>query len=139
MYCKKMIYSEESKLELIGQGTYKGFKYYVINLGTHPTAYVGIAKGRKYWGYDYHDIPINVHGDLTYSDDRLFGGRVEVKQWIIGWDYAHWGDYLGWYMSHPELMGVNDKKWTTEEIIEDCKSVIDQIVEAENNEEKTTD
>lgn len=26
-------------------------------------------------------------------------------------------------------MFLNDKKWTTEEIVEECKNVIDQIVE----------
>ena len=37
---KKMIYSSKAKRELLGKGKYLGYNYYILNLGTHPTAYI---------------------------------------------------------------------------------------------------
>lgn len=120
---KKMEYQEHRKMELLYDDIYKDYHYYILNLGTHPTAYVEIPEGHKLYGKDYFDIEnIDVHGGLTYSRKQLM--CIESKNWFIGWDYAHWDDYM---------TGLNEgKKWTTEEIIEDCKSVINQIINMED-------
>jgi hypothetical protein len=74
---KKMVYQEERKIELLYGGEYKGYKFYILNLGTHPTAYIAIPKGHKLYGQDYDYIynicDIDVNGGLTYSSHNLMG------------------------------------------------------------------
>ena len=128
MKIKPMVYQADRKVELLYKGRYNGYNYYILNLGTHPTAYIEIPKGHKYYKVEYDNIDIYVHGGLTYSDNELMG--VESKNWFIGWDYAHDGDYMGFYademfLERPSLL--SEKQWTTEEIIKDCESVIDQL------------
>ena len=64
--------------------------------------YVGLSEGHKYHGEEYHDIDVDVHGGLTYSDfcqdesDPAHsichvapGGPV----WWLGFDCGHSSDY----------------------------------------------
>lgn len=137
MKIKPMIYQKDRKIELLYQDNYKGYNYYILNLGTHPTAYIEIPKGHLLYEMDYNEIYdkgyyIDVHGGLTYSENKLMG--IESNNWFIGWDYAHAWDYMGYYEEMKEwglhsFENNNDKKWTTEEIIEECKNAIEQIVE----------
>lgn len=139
---KPMIYQTERKVELLHTDKYKNYKYYILNLGTHPTAYIVIPKGHKLHGQDYDDIydicDIDVHGGLTYSDNELM--HVKSENWFIGWDYAHAGDYMGYYedFNNWGISTINslrdDKKWTTEEIVKDCEKAIDQIIDIEKSE-----
>lgn len=127
MKIKQMVYQKDRKIELLYKGNYKGYNYYILNLGTHPTAYIEIPKGHKLYQKNYDDIYINVHGGLTYSDDNLMG--IKSENWFIGWDYAHYDDYAGFYDDIPDYLKNNNlKRWTTEEIIEECKNGIEQII-----------
>ena len=114
------------KAEILAEGKYKGYNYYILSLGTHPTAYVEIMdQDDKFYKMHYNDAneEINVHGGLTFSDHFLKG--IVYNTWILGWDYAHAGDMFG----APGLTGVaGDKEWTTQEILTDVKDVIDQII-----------
>ena len=127
---REMIYLQERKIQLLYSNIYLGYRYYILNLGTHPTAYVEISKENFLYKIRYIDIEdINVHGGLTYSDtDLRIGENITLmNSWFIGWDYAHSGDYI------DGLVVCNKgKKWTTLEIIEECKNVIEQIKEMEN-------
>ena len=106
-----------------------------MSLGTHPTAYVEIPKKHKYYNIKYQDIDdVYVHGGLTYSDNVLNRGDEQIIGWFIGWDYAHYNDYIGYEMMFPEFMNTNQKKWSTKEIIEDCLSVINQLIESDCDE-----
>lgn len=128
MYMKEMKYTNNAHFEMIAQGEYKNYNYYVFNMGTHPTAYVEVPKGHKYYGLQYNDIDIDVHGCLTYSQYHL-PRQNNGDTWVIGWDYAHFGDY----MPIPgDVIGIDTHIWTTEEIVRECKSVIEQLVEANN-------
>lgn len=123
---KQMIYQKDRKIELLDEGTCFGYKYYILNLGTHPTAYVKIPKKHPYFGKNYNLIDIYVHGGLTYSDFKLWISEVDVKKgWFIGWDYAHLGDYCG----YEEMLdfSLGEKKWTTEEIKEEVSEVCKQL------------
>lgn len=129
---KPMIYQADRKLELLHSDKYKGYNYYILNLGTHPTAYVEIQKDNVLYGKDYNEIydedyDIDVHGGLTYSNSYLMG--IETVNWFIGWDYAHWNDYAGYDLRFPSEWQTDSKKWTTEEIIKECEDAIDQIIE----------
>lgn len=137
MKFKVMEYGKERRTELLCKGKYKNYNYYVLNLGTHPTAYIEIPKENKLYRKSYDEIykigcDIDVHGCLTYSDNELMG--VKSENWFIGWDYAHGGDYCGYEESMPESIRTYGKKWTTEEIIEECKNAIDQIIDFESKE-----
>ena len=67
---------------------------------------------------------IRVHGGLTYSTDSFL---LLDNTWIIGWDYAHCDDYS---IFAKNCLFLHDlKKWTTEEMIDECISVIDQLEE----------
>lgn len=130
---REMRYQTERKVELLDHSTYKGYDFYVVNLGTHPTAYVRVPKGHKYYMKDYNDIDIDVHGGLTYSSEHLMVTNIEG--WFIGWDYAHAGDYIGYDKELQFAINV-DKKWTTAEIIADCVNVIEQLMEANNGQRR---
>lgn len=131
-FIKPMIYNKNrsESAEKIAGGTYKNFDYYVLNLKTHPTAYIDVSDSPLN-GVFYDDIDISCHGGLTYSEEVL--KTVDKKGWFIGWDYAHYGDYTGFGCPTYE---EQYKKWTTEEIVEECKLVIDQIVAKYYNEVK---
>ena len=130
---KQMKYQKNRKIELLYNAIYKNYHYYILNLGTHPTAYVEIPKEHKLYGKDYNNIDIDVHGGLTYSNDKLFISQFTIldNSWFLGWDYAHCYDYSGYYEA-DDFLNTQAKKWTTEEIIEECKNAIDQIIDLES-------
>lgn len=104
---------------------YKDYIYYIINYGTHPCCYVCLSKGHKYFGKHYDDIHISCHGGLTFSNECLDNIIPYTKgYWIIGWDYAHCGDYYGFC---KEL--VAGHKYTTKELIIDCQDVIEELIQ----------
>ena len=133
MKSKEMIYQNYRKVELLYNDIYKGYHYYILSLGTHPAAYIEIPKRSILFGKDYDDIyemgvNLDVHGGLTFSDDTLqIGERTIMREsWFIGWDYAHAYDYYGGY---DDRLNEDSKQWTTEEIIEECKKAIEQLLE----------
>ena len=133
---KQMVYQTERIFEILFEGTYEGYQFYIMNLGTHPTAYIEVPITNKLFGKTCDEIyemgiDIDVHGGLTYSRNHLFGS--EKYKWFIGWDYAHAGDYAGYSEKYPSLSRLShyDKKWTTEEIFEDVVSAIEQIKKEE--------
>ena len=141
MKYKEMIYQSDRKREVLFQKNYKGYNYYILNLGTHPTAYVEIPKESKYYNVEYNNIDVYVHGGLTYSDNFLDISETErLEGWFIGWDYSHYNDYSGIYETLDEWNEWFEaryfKKWTTEEIIRDCISVIDQLEVEEDGKTK---
>lgn len=111
--------------EQIARGTYKGLDYYVLNLGTHPCAYIDVTDTSLH-DIKYEEIDIVVHGGLTYSRSSL--ATVDKAGWFIGWDYSHYGDFTGADMMFPPELQFGGKQWTTEEIIDECLNVINQMV-----------
>lgn len=112
------------KRHFVAAGTSHGFEYYVANLGgQHPCAYVVLPKGHRFNGWPYGRIPIECHGGLTYGQPRLEGVTLGEGEYVIGWDYAHWDDYIAAY-GVPD----NQKKWTTGEIVSEVINVCEQLV-----------
>ena len=61
--------------------------------------YVLIPPGHKYYGVDYNDIPVKVHGGLTYGEKvtksmiKFWGLNKKTKgMWCVGFDTAHFMD-----------------------------------------------
>ena len=124
---KEMIYQAKrlTPPEQIAMGTYKGLDYYVLNLGTHPCAYIDVTNTSLH-GIEYEEIDVVVHGGLTYSRPSL--ATVDKSGWFIGWDYAHCSDFTGYEIDYPENICLGGKHWTTGEIVAECLDVINQMV-----------
>ncbi len=136
---KEMIYGKTmQRAILLANDEYKGYEYVVLSLNTHPCAYIVLDEGDKLYGMDYDEIhetyELECHCGLTYARDYLnfleFSNkyRCDVRagihqKWVVGWDYAHYGDYTGF-----DGGIVGGKKWTTTEMVDDCKEVIEQII-----------
>jgi len=86
-------------------------------LGNFYTAYVGIPEDHVAAGLSYDDVPVDVHGGLTYGRDELAevdeDGEKPVK-WF-GWDYNHATDHK--------------REVEVEEPVEDAEDVVDQFKE----------
>lgn len=120
---KEMIYRDNEFPIVLDKGNINGFSWFILSLGRHPTAYVGIPKGHKFFGKFYDDINIGCHGGLTFCGDDFGFNPIKIKDiWWIGWDYAHAGDYMGYHKEETRT-----KKWTTEEIKEEVMNVIKQL------------
>lgn len=124
----KMDYDNSGiKDHILAAGSYRGYEFIVINVrGSHPCGYVNV-EGSVFEKRDYDEIDIECHGGLTFSSSGLLCNN---RGWWIGWDYAHLGDRLGCnlrYHSNPE-----DREWTTEEVVDECKKVINQVIRKED-------
>lgn len=136
---KQIIYSCQRNFEIIEKSFYKGFGYCIVNYGTYPCCYVALESSHPYYEKFMDDINLQCHGGITFTDYGFDsrGGVNEVifsdKLWVLGWDYGHCGDFMGYYMD--SLYGLNkkqsvllkSKKWTFEELLQDCKDVIEQL------------
>lgn len=123
---QEMIYSFNSKRNILDEGFFTGYHYCILSLGTHPCAYVEIPKDHKYYGKNYLDMNINCHGGLTFSSQNGLPPIIENGFWI-GWDYNHFYDYNGLFVNQLMMDFSNRKRWTTQEILDEVKSVIFQL------------
>lgn len=126
MNTNEFVYEEKRhKPTLVCDGVYKNYYYAITSLGTHPCAYVEIPENNMLYGIDFEDIDheeIDCHCGFSYSAYGLPCGIKENK-WFIGWDYGHWCDYM------PIHYLTDGHKWTTTEIKNEIKDVIEQIIE----------
>lgn len=130
---KEMVYQAKRLVEpeILATGEVYNYQYYVISLGTHPCAYVSIPREDVVFGKE--NVPIECHGGITYARSYLLKSTVE-KGWVIGWDYGHCFDYSGYNMTFGDsYLPPQQKKYSTEEMINDCKDVINQLVELNKN------
>ena len=135
---QEMVYKNtRSKPKIIlDKGFYKNYQYIILNLHTHPCAYICLNKNDVFFKKHYDKIPVECHGGLTFSEDHIirileYSDKYKCdtvqrfnRDWIIGWDYAHYGDYVAYLP-----MNYDDKKWTTAEIKKECEYVINQLIE----------
>ena len=126
---EQMNYTKERLCKVLHKGEFKGFKFAIVSYGTHPCCYVFLPKEHKYYGKSYDEIDIDCHGGLTYSDEDLIFNPLVNDDWVIGWDYAHFNDYSGIYKEEclEKFDHSQYKKWTTEELFEEVKQVIEQL------------
>lgn len=143
---KEMIYGEgENRVTCLVDDTYKDIQYVVLNIrGSHPCCYVNLPGDHPWVGLldsddAYYNVPVECHGGITFNNDYLdvechlnenktmkIVDKVIPGNWI-GWDYAHFEDFTWYPGREPHKF---EKVWTTAELIEECKKVIDQVVEA---------
>ena len=124
MNMQEMIYQKDRIPPVrLADGVYRGVPFYVLSLGTHPCAYVDIAPLGL---HTINESDIDCHGGITYHSDHL--ATVDHEGNFLGWDYAHCMDYDGYLGAIHEYAFSFAKKWTTAEMVAECKNVIDQIV-----------
>lgn len=107
----------------VADGFYRGFHFYILTMGSHPCAYVDVG----YSVFLAHEI--NCHGGITYGDNIL--ATVPEKSYFIGWDYAHYNDFLTFNDRLAKEYGesYHAHKYTLTEIVKECINVIDQIID----------
>ena len=70
---KEMIYQKDRKVEVLDTGFCYGYLYYILNLGTHPTAYIKIPKTHRCYNLEsYNDVPLDVHGRINLYGSPFF-------------------------------------------------------------------
>lgn len=144
---RPMIYSNSEHCLILDAGYFEGYLYMIVSYGSHPCAYVRLTRDHYFHGVPIDYIPVDCHGGLTYDGgfgdacllhdaiDKevlnsgfydLFKSIIDkeiYEQFWIGWDYMHSGDYVSLDDDSTS------KKWTTEEILEEVKYVIEQLKE----------
>jgi hypothetical protein len=108
-----------------------GYGLMVVNVrGSHPCAYVtfpGIDKIKDYETVELEqekDEDYLPHEGFTFFGERERYCEVEGILWL-GWDYAHFGDYI--YCGYDGPWRSKDKKWTTTEIVDEARRVLNKI------------
>lgn len=133
---KEMIYKAQPSYEILVDDSHLGYRYVVVSYGQYPCAYVALEKWHPCYEKQYDYLDINCHGGLTYSEYGLRALKKNGKAqkvisndfWVIGWDYEHYDDFVGFYLGYEEInMIIKNKKWTTQEIVDEAKSVIEQL------------
>lgn len=137
---KEMQYLAECKREVLDTGYCFGLLYYILSLGTHPTAYIKIPKSHRLYGKTmseiYDEVNIDVNGGITYLEYELWISNIQkIDGYFIGWDYAHYGDYTGFEEKLPIRLRTGGKKWTTKEIFREVKEACYQIQNLKENKE----
>lgn len=94
------------------------YDWYIMSRGECPLVYLSIPVGHPYYNKDYSDIPVFVHGGLTFK------GEIFDKQ-CIGWDYGHNGDRFDSPIFGTILL--KGKEWTFEEIRDEVYSAMNQL------------
>lgn len=98
----------------------EGCRFLIMRGPASLCAYVGVPESHPLAGYNYDDVPLRVHGGLTFSDKG--GGTFPEGWWWYGWDYAHCDDYAVYYDKYPTELSPRerrDKKWTVREVYND--------------------
>lgn len=126
---------------------YKGYKCVVVGSSMgHRCGYIGLKNTDLAYEKDYDDLYcIDVHGGLTYSNnDSSYPIKNNENLWWIGFDCAHSGDgrdielikelnkdprtvdmLLRWSSEYETVK-------TIEYCMNECKSVVEQIIEINN-------
>ena len=131
---KEMKYQSQFKSEVLDTGFCFGLLYYIMNLGTHPTAYIRIPKGHKLYEKNVDKIyqEVVVQGVIKYKHDSItIENNQKIDGWFIGWDYGHYGDYMGIEELVPMEFRIGGKKWTTQEIYKELREACYQIQKGE--------
>jgi hypothetical protein len=119
---KALTFKDLSKLEMgtaLVDAYEHNIRYRVMRAGASLTVYVGVPIDHPLAGLDYNEIPISVHGGLTFGKEGE--GEFHPEGWYwYGWDYAHLGDRTFYELEYSDMFqGHNDKEWTVEDVIND--------------------
>lgn len=99
----------------IKKGEHLGYEYFIVKgpfESYHYLGYVKLQDDSKFEDYDKDDIPVEVHGGITFKGNPF---DDEPEEWI-GFDTLHFGD----------------GDWITENYVEmNCRYMIEQLYRLE--------
>lgn len=99
----------------------KGLKCQVLWVNdSHYCGYVGIPKGNPAFELGYDDVPVSIHGGLTFGEHKLNGNTSTL--WWLGFDCAHAGDVVRGSFERP-----GDHRWTLQEVIKETRYLAEQL------------
>lgn len=135
---KEMVYMNErprTGKEILAKDSYKGYEYMVVSYGVHPCAYIALTEDQPYYkADDYEDVDVPCHGGCTFVEWG-YEGVYDKTYKVIGWDYGHYNDFSGLCLNTGHHLSVSEgKKWTTEEMVQECHDVIDKLYVMEHPE-----
>ena len=80
--------------DILAKGEHLGLEWMVIHNGNgYRCGYVRLPAGHPWHGENYDDIPVTVHGGLTFTEpDKPCDAPGPDTDWWIGFDCAHSGD-----------------------------------------------
>lgn len=122
-----MQYTHTETATTLDHDYYRDYEYLIVNLGRYPASYINVPENHKYYNGEFWNMKIKPHSDLS------FGGSLEryhLEGFWIGWEYNLFGDYvLG--RSREFIPEGWHHQYTTAEIVEKVRKVIDQLIEME--------
>lgn len=150
---KEMTYSTKDQSILYLEVNDDDTAICIIDRGGWPCSYIKMPEDiyQNYvksinWDGNYDDIDVWVHGGVTFGeyckllirsdhshyDQFKVDERVPEGYWF-GWDYAHAGDYCYRDLPDPAFQwdSTYEKKYTTEELIEEAHEALKEL--RENN------
>ena len=124
-------------------GTYRDYEWVItFEQDGHRCGYVGIPEGHPLYEKSEEELPnISCHGGITFTGHEKIG--FSSDDWLIGFDCAHYPmdaidkDGIRRYFGENELHNIDSSimqfrttghTWTAEEVEEECKSIINQII-----------
>lgn len=105
---------------------YKGYQCEIkrIEMFGYLCGYVHIPLSHPVYGKKYHDIDIECHGGLTYSNIDY-----QTKDMVIGFDCAHYMDIVPYYYDHHNSLVWIGAKYRNMKYLEiECKSIVNQLI-----------
>ena len=108
-----------------------GYGILIRNIrGSHPCGYIKlpdeiankIKESDSHYCEDSIWIDADIHGGITFC-----GEMDDYEGFFIGWDYAHCDDYV--YFGYDVPHYSDEKKWTTEEILEEAREILKALRE----------
>jgi len=114
---------------------YKGFPCLIVrnHMGV-LCGYVGVPSNHPYYQMNYEEIPLEVHGGLTYSQhcrENICHKPAEGEPddvWWLGFDCGHYGDLIPCYKDLNPDFEYRDMNYVKAEV----EGLADQLHEAMN-------
>lgn len=113
---------KESKLHEELESISLGLVKTMFNERGWGNGYVCLPAGHRWWGMEYEDIPVSVHGGLTFANfaekldwPEIDRSRVLPDDYVIGFDTRHYGDSLKRWPNAESVMAEVNR------LIEQCR------------------
>jgi hypothetical protein len=109
-----------------------GLKCVVVQAreGMHRCGYVRVPPTHSQFGKEYDDVPVDVHGGLTFAAEEPCE-HEDGKGFWFGFDCAHYGDAMCDRDSQSELSEMKfinqGHFWTMEEVAAECNQLAEQL------------
>ncbi len=126
----EMVYKPRKELEILAEGEYEKFKYVIISQGLYPMAYIEnkFEFNTLTFAQDY----ASPHGSFTYLGKAYWNDNDKSN--YLGWYYGHKYDFNGYdLVFEADKQNKTAKKWTTQEIIDEIKIVINEMITNKEN------